>query len=198
MADALIVVDLQNDFYEAGALAVPNASEVNETVNQLLVSEEYKVIVASQDWHPASHLSFASNHNQEPFTPFSDQEGLGPVLWPDHCVQLTEGAEFNSNIRTEHFDYIIRKGTDPEVDSYSAFQDNDGSKLGLAGLLQSLEVEEVDIVGLAFDYCVKYTALDSAKSGFKTNVILAGTRAVNPEEDDETKADLKAAGVKLK
>jgi nicotinamidase/pyrazinamidase len=198
MAEALLVVDLQNDFYEEGALAVPNASEINETVNQLLESGDYDVVVASQDWHPASHLSFASNHNQEPFTPYSDQEGLGPVLWPDHCVQLTEGAEFNSEIKTEHFDYIIRKGTDPEVDSYSAFQDNDGSDLGLAGLLQSLGVEEIDIVGLAFDYCVKYTAQDSAKNGFETNVFLAGTRAVEPEKDDKTKADLKAAGVNFK
>jgi nicotinamidase/pyrazinamidase len=143
-------------------------------------------------------LSFASNHNQEPFTPYSDKEGLGPVLWPDHCVQLTEGAEFNSEIKTEYFDYIIRKGTESEVDSYSAFQDNDGSNLGLAGLLRSLEVEEVDIVGLAFDYCVKYTAQDSAKNGFKTNVILAGTRPVNPDDAEQTKSDLKAAGVNFK
>ncbi len=198
MAKALIAVDLQNDFYEEGALAVPNASEINEQVNKLLESEKYKLIVASQDWHPASHLSFASNHNQEPFTPYSDDQGLGPVLWPDHCVELTVGAEFNSAIKTKHFDYILRKGTAEEVDSYSAFQDNDGTDLGLAGLLKSLKIKEIDIVGLAFDYCVKYTALDSAKNGFKTNVILAGTRAVEPEQNDKTKADLKKAGVKLK
>lgn len=198
MAKALLAVDLQNDFYEEGALAVPNASEINEKVNQLLESEEYKVVVASQDWHPASHLSFASNHDKKPFTPYSDQDGLGPVLWPDHCVEQTAGAEFNSEIKTKHFDYILRKGTAEKIDSYSAFQDNDGTNLGLAGLLKSLDIEEVDIVGLAFDYCVKYTAKDSVESGFKTNVVLAGTRAVEPEQDEQTKADLKDLGVNFK
>ncbi|MFN2339861.1 MAG: bifunctional nicotinamidase/pyrazinamidase [Halanaerobium sp.] len=197
MAKALLAVDLQNDFYEEGALAVPNASQINQKVNELLESDEYKIIVASQDWHPEAHLSFASNHNREPFTPYSDQEGLGPVLWPNHCVQQTEGAEFNSAIKTENFDYILRKGTEVEVDSYSAFQDNDGTDLGLAGLLKSLGIGEVDIVGLAFDYCVKYTAQDSAQNGFKTNVILAGSRAVNPEDDAKTKKDLKKVGVNL-
>jgi nicotinamidase/pyrazinamidase len=198
MAKALIAVDLQNDFYEKGALAVANASEINQKVNQLLISEEYKVIIASQDWHPKTHLSFASNHNQEAFTPYSDDQGLGPVLWPDHCVQQTEGADFNSEIKTENFDYILRKGTEIEVDSYSAFQDNDGSDLGLSGLLNSLGIEEVDIVGLAFDYCVKYTAQDSVQKGFKTNIILEATRAVNPEADEQTKNDLKNAGVNFK
>ncbi len=195
MAKALIAVDLQNDFYENGALAVPKASEINKKINHLLESEVYKVIVASQDWHPKTHLSFASNHNQEAFTPYSDHQGLGPVLWPDHCVQQTEGAEFNPEIKTEKFDYILRKGTSEKIDSYSAFQDNDGSDLGLSGLLSSLGIEEVDIVGLAFDYCVKYTAQDSVKKGFKTNIILEATRAVNPEEDLQTKKDLKNAGV---
>ena len=198
MAKALLAVDLQNDFYEEGALAVPNASEINQKVNQLLESKEYKVIVASQDWHPKSHLSFASNHNKEPFTEYSDQQGLGPVLWPDHCVQQSEGAEFNTEIKTVNFDYILRKGTDKEIDSYSAFQDNDGTDLGLAGLLKSLEIEEIDIVGLAFDVCVKYTAQDSAEAGFKTNIILEGSRAVNPEQNAETKAELKKAGVNFK
>lgn len=198
MAKALIAVDLQNDFYEEGALAVPNASEINDKVNELLESKKYKLIVASQDWHPASHLSFASNHNQKPFTPYSDDQGLGPVLWPDHCVQATGGAEFNSEIKTKHFDYILRKGTAEKIDSYSAFQDNDGTNLGLAALLKSLGIKEVDIVGLAFDYCVKYTAQDSLKNGFKTNIILAGTRAVEPENQNEIKTELKNQGVILK
>jgi nicotinamidase/pyrazinamidase len=198
LAKALLAIDLQNDFYENGALAVPQASEINAKVNELLESDKYKLIVASQDWHPASHLSFASNHNQEPFTPYSDDQGLGPVLWPDHCIQQSEGARFNSEIKTVQFDYIMRKGKDREVDSYSAFQDNDGSDLGLAGLLKSLAVDEVDIVGLAFDYCVKYTAQDSIKNGFKTNIILAGTRAVNPDKVEKLKAELKAAGINLK
>ena len=198
VAKALLAVDLQNDFYEKGALAVANASQINQKVNQLLKSNEYQVIVASQDWHPAEHLSFASNHNQEAFSPYSDDQGLGPVLWPDHCVQQTEGAEFNPEIKTEKFDYIIRKGTEVKVDSYSAFQDNDGSNLGLAGLLKSLGIKEVDIVGLAFDFCVKYTAQDCVKNGFKTNVILEGTRAVNPANNEQAKSDLENIGVNLK
>lgn len=198
MAKALIAVDLQNDFYEQGALGVKNASKINQKVNQLLESEKYKIIIGSQDWHPAAHLSFASNHNKEPYTPYSDEEGLGPVLWPDHCVQKTEGAEFNKEIKTENFDYILRKGTDKSVDSYSAFYDNDGSDLGLAALLKSQNIEEIDIVGLAFDYCVKFTALDSASSNFKTNIILEATRAVSPENNEETKTELKKAGVNFK
>lgn len=198
MAKALIAVDLQNDFYEQGALGVKNASKINQKVNQLLELEEYRIIIGSQDWHPASHLSFASNHNKEPYTPYSDEEGLGPVLWPDHCVQKTKGAEFNKEIKTENFDYILRKGTDRSVDSYSAFYDNDGSDLGLTALLKSQDIEEVDIIGLAFDYCVKFTALDSAKNNFQTNIILEATRAVSPENNGQTKSELKEAGVNFK
>lgn len=198
MTKALLAIDLQNDFYEEGALAVPNASQINQKVNQLLESNDYKLIIASQDWHPQSHLSFASNHNQKAFSPYSNQQGLGPVLWPDHCVQQSAGAKFNSEIKTENFDYILRKGTDNQVDSYSAFQDNDGSDLGLAGLLGSLKVEEIDIVGLAFDYCVKFTALDSLKNGFRTNIIFNGTRAVEPSQTEKIKLDLIKNGINFK
>lgn len=198
MNKALIVVDLQNDFYEKGALGVAEASMINKKVNQLLETDSYKLIVASQDWHPADHLSFASNHNQEAFSPYNEQEALGPLLWPDHCVQKTKGAEFNPAIKTEKFDYILRKGTKRKVDSYSAFYDNDHSNLGLAGLLKSLNIEELDIVGLAFDYCVKFTALDGVKNDFKTNIILEATKAVAPEDNSKVKKELKAAGVNFK
>lgn len=197
MKKALLAVDLQNDFYEDGALAVPDASKINQKVNELLESEEYELIVASQDWHPKNHRSFASTHGEEAFTAYDKEEGLGPVLWPDHCVQQSKGAEFNSEIKTHKFDYILRKGTDADVDSYSAFQDNDGSDLGLAALLKSFAVEEVDICGLAYDVCVKYTALDSVKNGFKTNIIQAGSKAVNPDQIEECNQELKKAGVNL-
>lgn len=197
MAKALIAVDLQNDFYENGALGVAEASKINSKVNQLLESDDYKLIVASQDWHPVEHLSFAANHNKDPYTEYNNQKGLGPVLWPVHCVQKTRGAEFNSEIKTENFDYVLRKGTDIRVDSYSAFYDNDGTDLGLSGLLSSLSIDEIDIVGLAFDYCVKYTALDSAKNNFKTNIIIKATKAVSPENNQKTKAELEAVGVNL-
>ncbi|MGM0548133.1 MAG: bifunctional nicotinamidase/pyrazinamidase [Bacillota bacterium] len=198
MNKALIAVDLQNDFYENGNLGVKEASKINQTVNRYLAAKEYKLIVASQDWHPESHLSFAVNHNQKPYTPYNEQKGLGPLLWPKHCVQNSEGAEFQADIETKYFDYILRKGSLKKVDSYSAFYDNDGSDLGLAGLLKSLAVKEVDILGLAFDYCVKFTALDSIKNGFKTNIILKATKAVNKENVAEVKAELKEAGVNLK
>lgn len=198
MAKALIAVDLQNDFYEKGALGVADSSKINKKVNELLNSKKYKVVVASQDWHPAEHLSFASNHNKKAYTPYSDKKGLGPVLWPDHCVQNTKGAEFNQEINTEKFDYIIRKGTAKKVDSYSAFYDNDGSDLGLAALLKTLNIDELDIVGLAFDYCVKYTAIDAAKNDFKTNIILEAAKAVDPQNNEKLKNELKAAGVNLK
>ncbi len=197
MQRALLVIDLQNDFYENGALAVENASQINPIVNDLLLDKQYSLIVASQDWHPAQHKSFASNHAKKTFTLFDNQKGIGPILWPDHCCQQTFGAEFNSKIRTEKFDYIIRKGTDPEIDSYSAFRDNDGTDLGLEGLLRGLEINFVDIVGLAFDYCVKFTALDGAKSGFNINLIEAATKAVAPENNEETKNELREAGVNL-
>ncbi|ADQ14729.1 bifunctional nicotinamidase/pyrazinamidase [Halanaerobium hydrogeniformans] len=197
MKKALLAVDLQNDFYEDGALAVPAASKINQKVNELLESEEYEIIVASQDWHPQNHRSFASVHGEKAFTPYDKEEGLGPVLWPDHCVQKSEGAEFNSEVKTHKFDYILRKGTDPEVDSYSAFQDNDGSDLGLAALLKSFGIEEVDICGLAYDVCVKYTALDSVKNAFKTNIIQAASAAVNPDEIEKCNQELKQAGVNL-
>mgnify|MGYP006300655417 FL=1 len=198
MDKALLVVDVQNDFYPGGALAVPNADKINSKINSLMESGRYKTIVGTQDWHPKNHKSFASTHNMKPFTEF-EAEGLGPVLWPDHCVQGTEGAEFHSDINTDRFNLILRKGYNYKIDSYSAFQENDGTDLGLDSYLKSLGIEEVYIVGLALDVCVKYTAQDAVKNGFDTTIILSGSQAIEEEPDklQEIIDEMKEKGIKF-
>ncbi|MBF8436609.1 bifunctional nicotinamidase/pyrazinamidase [Halanaerobiaceae bacterium Z-7014] len=201
MNEALICVDLQNDFYEEGALPVAGASQINFTINKMLKEGDFKTIVASQDWHPENHASFASNHDKEPFSPYKGNlEGLGEVLWPDHCVQGTHGAEFHQDIDTDKFDLIIRKGQDLEVDSYSAFRDNDGTDLGLAAYLKGLNIKKIVLVGLALDVCVFYTALDGIKADFDVELILEASKGVNAEENDVENAIDKmiAKGVKVK
>ena len=201
MNEALICVDLQNDFYEEGALPVAGASQINFTINKMLKEGDFKTIVASQDWHPENHASFASNHDKEPFSPYKGNlEGLGEVLWPDHCVQGTNGAEFHQDIDTDKFDLIIRKGQDPEVDSYSAFRDNDGTDLGLAAYLKGLNIKKIVLVGLALDVCVFYTALDGIKADFDVELILEASKGVNTEENDVENAIDKmiTKGVKVK
>jgi len=201
MNEALICVDLQNDFYEEGALPVAGASQINFTINKMLKEGDFKTIVASQDWHPENHASFASNHDKEPFSPYKGNlEGLGEVLWPDHCVQGTHGAEFHQDIDTDKFDLIIRKGQDLEVDSYSAFRDNDGTDLGLAAYLKGLNIKKIVLVGLALDVCVFYTALDGIKADFDVELILEASKGVNAEKNDVENAIDKmiTKGVKVK
>ncbi|MCF8009360.1 MAG: bifunctional nicotinamidase/pyrazinamidase [Halanaerobiales bacterium] len=199
MDRALLVIDLQNDFYPNGSLAVPNGDEINNTINKLMKSGRYKAIVATQDWHPKNDKSFASTHNRKPFSEYN-QGGIGPVLWPDHCVQNTKGAEFHPDIESEKFNLIIRKGYHYKVDSYSAFYENDGSNLGLAGYLQELNIDKVCIAGLALDYCVKYTALDSVKSGFDTTVVISATKAIeqDPKKLQKILDEMKNKGVTFK
>ncbi len=197
---ALICVDLQNDFYEEGALPVPDASEINDHIYELLYRDEYRITVASQDWHPPEHLSFAKNHGKEPFSSYEgEKEGIGSVLWPVHCRQGTEGADFHSDIDTDKFDVIIRKGQLPEVDSYSAFRDNDGRDLGLADLLSGVNVKTIDLVGLALDVCVYYTALDARQYGLNVNLIERASKGVNasPGDVEEALSDMENRGIKI-
>lgn len=182
MDRALIVVDVQNDFYHGGALAVPEADEINQKINSLMSSGRYKKIIGTQDWHPKNHKSFASTHNKKPFSEFKS-EGVGPILWPDHCVQNTKGAKFHSEIDSKKFNLIIRKGYNYKVDSYSAFQENDGTDLGLNSYLKGLNIKKVCIVGLALDVCVKYTAEDAVKNGFDTTVIFEGSKAIEQNQN---------------
>ncbi|MCK8825800.1 bifunctional nicotinamidase/pyrazinamidase [Fuchsiella alkaliacetigena] len=200
MNKALLVIDVQNDFYSQGSLPVPDAEEINVVINKLLASEDYKLVVASQDWHPQEHLSFAVNLDREPFARYSNEQGIGPLLWPVHCRQGSQGAEFHPEINSENFDYIIRKGTDLEVDSYSAFRENNGKDLGLAALLKGLGIEEIDVCGLALDFCVKFTALDGIEAGFKVNLLEKATKGVgaNPGDIYQALEELEEAGVNIK
>lgn len=181
MSKALLVVDVQNDFYPGGALAVPAADKINSKINSLMEKDDYKKVVGTQDWHPQNHKSFASSHDKEPFSEYQ-AKGIGPVLWPEHCVQQSKGAQFHNKINTEKFDLIIRKGYNPKIDSYSAFQENEGTNLGLSAYLKGLNINEVDIVGLALDVCVKYTAEDAVNNGFKTKIILEGSKGIEQDQ----------------
>lgn len=199
MQTALIVVDIQNDFLPGGALAVPDGNQVIDVANRLI--DRYELVVATQDWHPKDHMSFAANHPGRDVGETIEFGNREQVLWPVHCVQESEGAAFASNLRTDRVHRIFRKGTDRNVDSYSGFLDNDGkTETGLGDFLQDAGVTTVVIVGLAADYCVLFTALDArTKYGLSTIVVPEGTRAVNVQPDDGNAAfnTMREAGIAL-
>lgn len=193
---ALILVDLQNDFCHLGALAVPKGNEVIPLANQLM--SHFDLIVATQDWHPGNHGSFAANHYWRKPGQVIELNGLSQILWPIHCVQDSFGAEFVDELEVEKIDKIFPKGTNPEIDSYSGFFDNGHQKsTGLGDYLKEKDVKEVFIMGLAADYCVKFTALDAVALGFKTYLIKDATRGVNIQEEDTQNAfkEMKEKGV---
>ena len=195
---ALILVDIQNDFLPEGALAVPKGDQIFPLVNDL--QSRFSLIVATQDWHPADHGSFAANHPGREPGELIELNGLPQVLWPVHCVQGTKGAEFSDLLDTSRIRKVFPKGTDSGIDSYSGFFDNGHRKsTGMEPFLRDQEVDEVYIVGLAADYCVKFTALDAAAAGFRTFVIQDGTRGVNLEQYDTQEAfqQMQRAGVQL-
>ena len=175
---ALIVIDVQNDFCEGGALAVEGGQSIVGPINAIM--DDYAVRVLTQDWHPAGHSSFASSHPDR--APFETVEmPYGPqVLWPDHCVIGSAGAAFHPDLDTTKADLIVRKGFRPEVDSYSAFFENDhATPTGLEGYLRTRRVTKVVLVGLATDFCVGFSALDARRLGFETEVRLDLTRAID-------------------
>jgi nicotinamidase/pyrazinamidase len=196
--DTLLVVDVQNDFCPGGALAVAEGDQVVPFINR--IRKDFPLVVFTQDWHPRDHASFASNHaGRQPFEVI-DLNGRPQTLWPDHCVQLSQGAEFHPKLDIRHDDPVFRKGTIRDVDSYSGFLDNDRQhETGLREFLRKKGVRQVTVVGLATDYCVKFTALDAAKFGFKVKVLREGCRAVNIDAQDEERAyaEMRAAGVKV-
>ena len=178
MKTALLVIDVQNDFCPAGALQVAGGNEIIPGINQEMTKYDY--IILTQDWHPKGHSSFATSHDgRNPLDviemPYGDQ-----VLWPDHCVQGSHGAEFHSELNTARANAVIRKGTNPLIDSYSAFFENDRkTPTGLHGYFRSLEIKKINLVGLATDFCVNYSAQDAAKLGYQVSVFEKMCRSID-------------------
>lgn len=197
MAEALVVIDVQNDFCPGGALAVAGGDSVVPVINHLL--GQFALRVLTQDWHPAGHSSFASSHpGQAPFGQM--RMAYGPqVLWPDHCVAGTPGAEFHPGLEVARADLILRKGFRPAIDSYSAFFENDRqTATGLEGYLRTRGADRITLAGLATDFCVLYSALDAARLGFGVTVHLPGCRAIDLDGSGAAAlAAMRAAGVCL-
>lgn len=193
---ALILVDIQNDFCPGGALAVADGDTVVSVANHLMNAVD--LVVATQDWHPANHGSFASNHVGKKAFDMGDLAGLPQVMWPDHCVQWTGGAQFHPGLDTKRVARVFPKGTDATIDSYSGFFDNGKRKAtGLGDWLKAKGVTEVLICGLATDYCVKATAIDAAQLGFHTVLVEDACRGVAMKATDipDALAAMRAAGV---
>jgi len=196
--DALLIIDVQNDFLPGGALAVSSGDQIIPIVN--LLQSKFDFIVASQDFHPADHKSFAANNPGRKVGDIVDLNGLDQFLWPVHCVQGTTGADFSKALIQENWNKIFQKGMNSEVDSYSGFFDNaKRGDTGLSKFLKENQIERVFICGLALDYCVNFTALDSLNEGFETFLITDATRPVNvmPTDGENSLRELEAAGIKL-
>ncbi|MGR3466904.1 MAG: bifunctional nicotinamidase/pyrazinamidase [Shimia sp.] len=194
--DALLVIDVQNDFCPGGALAVVGGDEIVPGINALM--GEFGAVILTQDWHPAGHSSFASSHGAEPMS--MTEMPYGPqVLWPDHCIQGTEGAAFHPDLDTDRADMIVRKGYNPAIDSYSAFFENDHTTpTGLEGYLRTRGIERLTLVGLATDFCVNFSAVDAAKLGFVVTVREDLCRAIDFDGSLSAARDgMRAAGVTL-
>lgn len=195
--EALIVIDVQNDFCPGGALAVANGDAIIPLINEML--PEFSVKVFTQDWHPAGHSSFASSHDgKDPYQTAKMPYGT-QVLWPDHCIQGSIGAKLHDHLHRDRADMIIRKGFRAEIDSYSAFFENDRTTpTGLEGYLRTRGVERLTLVGLATDFCVAYSAIDGARLGFDVTVWEQACRAIDLDGSlDAARADMRAAGVTL-
>ena len=195
---ALILVDLQVDFMPTGMLPVPEGDRVVPIANRLM--PDYATVVATQDWHPADHGSFAANHLWRKPGQVIDLDGLQQVLWPIHCVQDTWGSEFVPDLDLLGITKVFRKGTDPKIDSYSGFYDNGHRKsTGLAEWLRERGITQVDVLGLALDYCVKYTVLDALREGFAVRLLEQATRPVDLQEGDGRRAveEMRAAGAEV-
>lgn len=200
MTKALLLIDIQNGFCPGGNLPVAEGDAVVPVANRLMRSGQYDLVVASQDWHPANHGSFASQHpGKKPFD-MGELSGQSQVMWPDHCVQDTPDAEFHPDLDQSRIDYVQRKGENPDVDSYSAFRDNDRSALtGLSDYLRSKNVTELDLMGLATDYCVRFSALDAVDmlTGVKVRLIADGCRGIDPAGVKQALDALADAGVEI-
>jgi nicotinamidase/pyrazinamidase len=192
----LIVIDVQNDFMPRGPLAVPQGNEIVPVINR--IQNYFDLVVATQDWHPLNHKSFASNHYEK--KPFDSilLHGVHQTLWPDHCVQGTSGAEFHKDMESNRIATIFRKGMDPEIDSYSGFYDNNHQlNTGLAGYLKEKGADDLYFCGLAADICVYYTMLDSILEGFSATLIEDASRPLYPDKFDDIKCELAKLAVRI-
>lgn len=193
---ALVIIDLQNDFMPGGALAVPNGDEIVPIINKL--QENFPLVITTQDWHPEGHSSFASSHEGHKEYDTIKINGIDQILWPDHCIQKTKGAEFHKNLEISKIETIFRKGTNPQIDSYSGFFDNAHLKsTGLAGYLKEKEVDKLYFVGLAAEYCVYFSALDAIAEGFETTIIENATKALKQEDFEKAKIDILRKGGRI-
>lgn len=187
--EALLLIDVQNDFLPGGSLAVDGGDEILPIINKL--QEHFSLVIATQDWHPISHKSFASNHPGKQAYDVIELHGKTQVLWPDHCVQASEGAALSPKLSQHRIEAVFRKGTNPEIDSYSAFYDNGYLKsTGVADFLRGKGVKRLYIAGLAGDFCVYYSAKDAIKEGFVTYIIEDAVRSVYPEKFPAVIADI--------
>ena len=197
MSEALLVIDVQNDFCPKGALAVAGGDMIIQPINAAM--DKFDIVVLTQDWHPTDHKSFASSHaNKEPFDTVVMSYG-DQVLWPDHCIQGSMGAGFHPDLNHTRADVIIRKGSNPAVDSYSAFYENDKvTPTGLHGYLKNRDVTKLTLVGLATDYCVAFSALDAAKLGYAVTVRLDMARGIDSDGSLKAAIDkMSKAGINL-
>jgi nicotinamidase/pyrazinamidase len=192
----LIIIDLQNDFIPGGALEVPGGDKIIPVINRL--QEKFELVIATQDWHPDNHMSFASNHQgKKPFDTIK-WKGMDQVLWPDHCIQNSPGAEFHPELDARKVEAIFRKGMDKNIDSYSGFYDNGHEKnTGLTGYLRERNASELYFCGLAADVCVNFSLQDALKEGFSATLIEDATNPIDEDEFEKIKKELIAKGCRI-
>ena len=196
MGTALIIIDVQNDFCPGGTLEVKDGEKIIEPINS--AQDKFETIILTQDWHPKDHSSFASNNSAEVYSKIEMDYG-SQILWPDHCIQGSIGANFHKNLNTNNSNLILRKGCNPKVDSYSAFFENDkNTSTGLEGYLKKKEIKRLYLCGLAFDYCVFYSALDGVNLGFEVFVFQDLTKAIKLNKSEKiAKKTMIEKGIKL-